>query len=97
MSGGKSFTKLYQAHAYQQVLLDGESQELMTINTPKGLYQYNRLSFGVSSAPAIFQQVTETLLQGVPNVYVYTDDILVTGKLHEEYLCNLQKVLPRQD
>jgi hypothetical protein len=95
LSGGKSFTKLDLAHAYQQVPLDEESQKLTTINTPKGLYQYTRLPFGISSAPAIFQRVMETLLQGIPNVSVYIDDILVTGRTQEEHLQNLQDVLSR--
>ena len=86
LSGGKSFTKLDLAHAYQQVSLDEESQKLTTINTPKGLYQYTRLPFGISSAPAIFQRVMETLLQGIPNVSIYIDDILVTGRMQEEHL-----------
>ena len=86
LSGGKTFSKLDLAHAYQQVPLDDNSQKLTTINTPKGLYQYTQLPFGVSSAPAIFQRVMETLLQGIPNVSVYLDDILVTGKTESEHL-----------
>ena len=40
---------------------------------------YNRLPFGVSSAPGVFQRVMESILSGNPNVVVYIDDILVTG------------------
>ena len=43
------------SHAYQQLLLDQESKKYTTINTHKGIFQYNRLPFGVSAAPAIFQ------------------------------------------
>ena len=95
LSGGISFSKLDLAHAYQQVPLDEDSQKLTTINTSKGLYQYTRLPFGVSSAPAIFQRVMETLLQGIPCVSIYLDDILVTGKTKSEHLQNLQEVLKR--
>ena len=63
------------------------------INTHKGLFQYNRLPFGVSSAPAIFQRVMESLLQGIPNVCVYIDDILVAGKTYQEHINSLEKVL----
>jgi len=95
LSGGKSFSKLDLSHAYLQIKLDDSSKELVTINTHKGLYQYNRLPFGVSSAPAIFQRAIENLLQGLPKVCVYIDDILVTGETEQEHLENLTAVLKR--
>ena len=52
----------------------------MTINTHKGLFKYNRLPFGVASAPAIFQRTIESLLQGMKHVVAYIDDILITGE-----------------
>ena len=48
LAGGKKFSKLDLAHAYQQVLLDEQSKKLVVINTPKGLFSYNRLPFGIS-------------------------------------------------
>ena len=62
LGGGNQFTKLDMFQAYQQLLLDEESKKFTTINTHKGLYQYNRLPFGVSSAPGIFQRTIENLL-----------------------------------
>ena len=51
LAGGTTFSKLDLAHAYQQVMLDEESKEIVTINTHKDLYKVNRLPFGVASAP----------------------------------------------
>ena len=56
LAGGQKFTKLDLSHAYQQVLLEEDSRQFVTINTHKGLYQYNRLPFGIASALTIFQQ-----------------------------------------
>ena len=93
LAGGKTFSKLDLAHAYQQVPLDETARKYVTINTQKGLFQYTRLPFGVSSAPAIFQRTMDNLLQGIPQVCVYLDDILVTGKSTEEHFKNLEEVL----
>ena len=95
LSGGKYFTKLDLAHAYLQLPLDEEAQQLCTINTHKGLFRYHRLPFGVSSAPAIFQRCMDSLMQGLKNVFVYIDDILVAGSSVEEHLETLQKVMER--
>ena len=91
LSGGQTFTTLDLSHAYLQLELEEESQELVTINTHKGLYKYTRLPFGVASAPAIFQRTMESLLQGLPMVCVYIDDI-ISGKTPEEHLHNLNEV-----
>jgi len=95
LTGGRAFSKLDLSQAYQQLVLSDESKPYTTINTYRGLYQYNRLPFRVSAAPAIFQHTLETLLHGIPNVCVYLDDILVTGKTDKEHLDNLQEVLTR--
>ena len=93
LAGEQKFSKLDISQAYQQVLLEEESRKYVTINTHKGLYRYNRLPFGIASAPAIFQQTMEKILQGLSGVTVYIDDILVTGRNDEEHLVALEAVL----
>ena len=95
LAGGQRYSKIDLSHAYQQMMLDDNSRELITINTHKGLYQYTRLPFGVAPAPALFQRAMDTILQGIPSVICYINDIVVTGKSYEEHLKNLEAVLKR--
>ena len=80
------FMKLDLLHAYLQLLLEEESKEYLTINTHKGLFEYDRLPFGVSSAPSIFQCSMGNILQGIDNIAVYIND-------KEEHLRTLEEVL----
>ena len=77
------------------MLVDENSKEFLTINTHKGLYRYNRLPYGVASAPYIFQRTMEGLHQGIPSTRVLLDNILITGPSTEEHLNNIEKVLRR--
>ena len=95
MAGGTLYTKLDLSHAYLQLQLDDSAKEYLVINTHRGLYEYTRLPFGVSSAPAIFQRTMESILQGLDRVAVYIDDILITGRSEEEHLRVLDEVLQR--
>ena len=90
LAGGQTFTKLDLSQAYQQICLSEESKKYVVINTSKGLFQYTRLLYGVSLAPGIFQWTMESLLQGIPQVIVYLDDILILGKTREAHLAALE-------
>ena len=95
LAKGKRFSTLDLSQAYLQLQLDDSSMPYVTINTHQGLYQYTRLPFGVAFAPALFQRLMETILQGIPRVVCYIDDILVTGENEEEHLRNLEEVFSR--
>ena len=95
LSNGKTFTKLDLAHAYQQIPVAEDAKKLTTVHTQKGLFQYTRLPFSVAPAPALFQRTMDSILQGLPHVSVYIDDILITGPSDEDHLKTLDKVLSR--
>lgn len=95
LANGKAFTKLDLSQAYQQMLLTEESAKFTTINTHLGLFQYTRLPFGISSAPAIFQRAMDEILSGIPGVICYIDDILITGSNDAKHFERLEEVLKR--
>ena len=90
LAGGQHFFKVDLSHAYLQLTLAKDSQPVVTVNTQKGLYCYQMLPFGVSSAPAILQHAMETILQGIASVCVYLDDILVTDSSPAAHLKNFE-------
>ncbi|XP_049525093.1 uncharacterized protein K02A2.6-like [Dermacentor silvarum] len=80
LNGGDCFSTLDLRDAYNQVPLDEDTRKLCVINTHRGLFCYNRLPFGIASAPAIFQRKIDTVLQGLTGVQAYLDDVLVSEK-----------------
>jgi len=60
-----------------------------------GLFQYNRLVFGITSAPAIWQHTIDQVLEGTSGTSCILDDMITTGKDDAERLANLEEVLPR--
>ena len=77
--------------------LEDSSKENVTINIHKRLFCYNRLPFGVASAPAIFQHYMDSLLQGCKGVTAYLNDILVAGLTFASHSENLSAVLDKLD
>lgn len=95
LAGGVKFSVLDLSHAYEQIELSDESKQYLVLNTHKGLYRYSRLTYGVASAPAIFQNVMESLLGDIPNLGVFLDDIIVTGRTESEHDQNVDEALSR--
>jgi len=95
LNGGAIFCVIDLTESYTQLRVNANSQKYLTINTHKGLYQFTRLVYGVSSAPTLFQMFMETLLQGIPKTAVFLDDILIQGSDYAECLANVEKVLAR--
>ena len=74
---------------------------MTTFNTPFGRYRWLRMPFGINSAPEVWQQRMNEIIEGLPGTEVIADDFLVAGfgdtveeatKNHDE---NLRKLLQR--
>ena len=60
-------------------------QELLTVNTHRGLYQPTRLQFGDHSATGIFQQDMDKRLKDIPFLKDRVDNILISGQGDASY------------
>jgi hypothetical protein len=91
------FSKLDANSGFWQLPLDEESQKLTTFITPFGRFFFNRLPFGISSAPEIYQRTMSNILHGLENegVICHMDDVLIHGRTKEEHHQRVRKVLQR--
>ncbi|KAJ8892347.1 hypothetical protein PR048_004927 [Dryococelus australis] len=96
-NGCQVFCHLNLTQVYLQLEIEEPCRELLTINTINRLYRFNRLVFGLASAPAIFQSVIKSILFKIGNVAAYLDDILIGGKDRQECAKNLNLVLAKLD
>lgn len=81
------FFKLDLREASLEILLGGKSRELITTDTPFGLFQYNVLPFRLNVSSAIFHNLMNTIVSDLSGITTYHDDINVhaaTKKLHDE-------------
>ncbi|XP_035912575.1 uncharacterized protein LOC118512363 [Anopheles stephensi] len=91
----KFFSKVDLSDAFLQVEIEERYRPLLTINTHRGLYLYNRLPPGLKVASAAFQQIMDAMLAGLCYTSGYLDDVVVGGRTEEEHDENLNKVLQR--
>ena len=64
---------------FLQVVLDEPSSYLTTFWTPFGRYRWLCMPFGIKSAPEEFQRRLDECLEGLENIVVIHDDIVIFG------------------
>jgi len=97
LQGSLWFHGLDLAAGYWQVVLDPKDAHKTAFVTKYGLFEYNRMPFGLCNAPATFQRVMHLVLRGLgwKQVLVYLDDVVVLGSSFKESLLNLKTTLQR--
>jgi hypothetical protein len=93
--GAQYFFKMDMTMGFWQILLDKESSYMCTFSTPYGRYRYLRLPFRISPTPEVFHPIVADVIQDMPGVMHFVDDVLVWGKTKEEHDERLKEVLKR--
>ena len=89
----KHFTTLDLKSGYWQVALEEDSKEKTAFACHRGLFQFNRMPFGLSNAPAVFQELMNIVLQECEHFAIaYLDDVLIFSKTPQEHLRHIQIV-----
>ena len=95
LSGATYFTKLDANSGFWQMPLSADSRLLTTFLTPYGRFCFNKLPFGISCAPELFQKRMLNILEGLQGVVCQIDDVLVFGATHKEHNDRLFAVMRR--
>lgn len=77
LKGSRIFSRLDAQAGFYQIKLHKDSQPLTTFITPFGRFMFTRLPFGINCAPDYFAQRFTEILQGISNVIVHMDDVLM--------------------
>ena len=97
LGGSSWFSVLDQGKAYHQGFITPDSRHLTAFITPWGLFEWNRIPFGLTNAPAVFQRHMEDIVRDLRDEFVipYLDDIIIFSKTFEEHKVHVQTVLRR--
>ncbi|MFZ2538002.1 MAG: reverse transcriptase family protein, partial [Oscillospiraceae bacterium] len=77
LGGSHFFSTCDMAKGYYQCALEEESKKYTTFCHPyKGLFSFESVPFGLSSAPATFTRMMRKLLNGTENLEFYLDDVI---------------------
>ena len=95
LAKAKVFSVVDAKDGFLQVELDRDSSELTTFWTPHGRFRWLRMPFGLSSSPEVFQRKLDECLEGLDNIQVIADDILIygTGDTTEEAVLQHDKAM----
>ena len=92
LQGSSVYTVLDLKDAYHQVELHPDSRNLTAFLTHAGLFRMTRIPQGLCSSGPCFQRIMMDMLQGVPGVTVYLDDVVVHGSSRKEHDQSLAQV-----
>ena len=97
LEGNVIFSKLDSNNAYWQIKVEESSKDKTAFRTRKGLWEFNRLPFGLCNSGSTYMRAMALVLTGLTweSVLCFLDDICVLGKTIDDHLDNLEKVLKR--
>ncbi|XP_060178190.1 uncharacterized protein LOC132608130 [Lycium barbarum] len=79
---------------YNQIRMSPKDEELTAFRTPKGIYCYKVMPFGLKNAGATYQRAMQNIFDNMlhKNVECYVDDLVVKSRKKSDHLQELRMV-----
>ena len=79
---------------YNQIRMSPKDEELTAFRTPKGIYCYKVMPFGLKNAGATYQRAMQNIFDDLlhKNVECYVDDLVVKSRKRGDHLKDLRMV-----
>ena len=79
---------------YNQICMSQKDKELTAFHTPKGIYCYKVMPFGLKNAGATYQRAMKNIFDDLlhKNVECYVDDLVVKSRKRGDHLKDLRMV-----
>ena len=80
---------------YQHIPLGKSSIPKTTFTLPFGKYEYIKIPFGLTQAPAYFQELMTGILKDFNLTIAYIDNIIIFSRTAEEHLTHIKQVFEK--
>ena len=94
LDGAQVFSKIDMRDGYHQIPMKFDDKVKTSFTCRYGTFQFTVMPFGLSTAPATFQRMMNTIFFELLDlgVLVYLDDVLIYSKTVDEHIVLLDKV-----
>ncbi len=92
LAGNIVFSKVDLVKGYHQILVAEVDIPKTAVTTPFGLYEFVRMPFRLKNVAQTFQRLIDSVLQGLPYVYAYLDDIIIASQTPEQHFAHMRTV-----
>ncbi|KAG9450509.1 hypothetical protein H6P81_010474 [Aristolochia fimbriata] len=96
-TGHEALSFIDRSSGYNQIRMDPKDEELTAFRTPKGIFCYKVMSFGLKNVGATYQRAMQNIFDDFlhKRVECYVDDVVVKTKQSSDHLLDLRAVFKR--
>ncbi|KAG9442226.1 hypothetical protein H6P81_018080 [Aristolochia fimbriata] len=96
-TGHEALSLMDGSSGYNQIRMDPKDEEKTAFRTPKGIFCYKVMSFGLKNARATYQRDMQRIFDDILHKFMecYVDDLVVKTKSRDDHLKDLRATFER--